>query len=238
MKREQNMKLIRSSLLCLVGAAGLLEAQERPRVYLQAVSHGNTWNARRDQSIEMAKDFEKNCPGAALTIVQDKADYTVILSHIEVGWFGRDNQIEVANKEGDVLSASDKSGIKGGVKDVCRLILADWQKQSNPKPVTPAVTPEAGTTDKSVEARQHFAEAADKQLRHESAGFAEMVNTTLVVHSIYADKDHYDELVGDQKFTSELRRLGFTQFVYTNDQHKTFTWDTGPRAVVKTPYSF
>jgi hypothetical protein len=232
------MKFVNRSLVCLLLVVGVAAAQDRPRVYLQAVSHGNTWNARRDQSIEMAKDFEKNCPGAALTITPEKADYTVVLSHIEVGLFARENQIEVANKNGDVLSAADKSGIKGGVKDACRLILADWQKDTDPRPVTPAAAPEAAPPDTSAEARQHFAEAADKQLRHESAGFAEVVNTTLVVHSIYADKDHYDELIGDQKFTAELRRRGFTQFVYTNDGHKTFTWDMEPRAEVKTPYSF
>jgi hypothetical protein len=232
------MKFVNCRLLCLVLGAGLAAGQDKPRVYLQAVSHGNTWSARRDQSIEMAKDFEKNCPGAALTLVQEKADYTVILSHIEVGLFARDNQMEVANKDGDVLSASDKNGIKGGVKDLCRLILADWQKQTDPKPITPAVMPKAATPDDSAAARQRFGEAADKQLRRKSAGFAEVVNTALVVHSIYADKDHYEELVGDEKFTGELRRLGFTQFVYTNDGHKTFTWEVEPRVEAKMPYSF
>jgi hypothetical protein len=33
----------------------------------------------------MAKDFEKHCPDTKVTLLQDKADYTVILNHIEVG---------------------------------------------------------------------------------------------------------------------------------------------------------
>jgi hypothetical protein len=48
-------------------------------VFLQAASHGNTWNSRRDQSMEMSKDFEKVCPGVRVTINQQVADYTVIL---------------------------------------------------------------------------------------------------------------------------------------------------------------
>jgi hypothetical protein len=232
------MKHNRCNLICLLLLVGVAVAQDKPRVYLQAVSQGNTWNAFRDQSIEMAKDFEKDCPGVTLTIAQQKADYTVILSHIEVGWFARDNQIEIANKYGDVLSAVDKSGIKGGVKDVCQIILADWQRQTTPKPEARAAPPESVAPDNSVGARQRFAEAADKKLKGESAGFAEVVSTTLVVHSIYADKDHYDALIGDHGFTAELRRRGFTQFVYTDDGHKTFTWNTEPRAEPKAPFPF
>jgi len=61
-----------------------------------------------------------------VTILQEKADYTVILNHLEVG-FSRNNQMEVADKNGDLLGTKDKrSGIKGGVKDMCKVILADW----------------------------------------------------------------------------------------------------------------
>jgi hypothetical protein len=225
---------------CLFSAVLLVQialAQDQPRVYLQAASYGNTWAARRDQSIEMAKDFQKRCPRAALTISQEKADYIVILNHLEVGLLVRDNQIEVANKDGDVLSTLEKGGIRKEVEDICRLILADWQKHLDPKPTSPAVTPAPAPLDDSVSARQDFAEAADNKLRNESAGFAEVVNTTLVVHSIYADKEHYDSLVGDQKFTTELRRRGFAEFVYTNDRKKTFRWQVNERAP-KSPFSF
>jgi hypothetical protein len=110
-------------------------AQDRkPRIYLDSKSHGNVWSAKRDQSIEMAKDFESKCPETKITIVPEKADYTVILNHIEVGAFGRNNQMEVADKNGDVLTTHDKGGIKGGVKEVCKVILADWasHQPSNP----------------------------------------------------------------------------------------------------------
>ena len=99
-----------------------------PRVFLQSASHGNNWNARRDQSMEMAKDFEKVCPGVKVTINQQNADYTVILNHIEVGLFARDNQVQVADKSGDLLKTKEGGGIKGSVKNACTLILADWGK--------------------------------------------------------------------------------------------------------------
>jgi hypothetical protein len=119
-----------------------------PRVFLQAASHGNVWAARRDQSMEMAKDFQKNCPDVKVTILQTAADYTVILNHIEVGAFGRDNQFQVANKEGDMLSGvREKGGIKsgsinGGVKAACNVILSDWQARL----ATPAAAPAAYST--------------------------------------------------------------------------------------------
>ncbi|KAA6455837.1 hypothetical protein DYQ86_26715 [Acidobacteria bacterium AB60] len=40
----------------------------KPRVCLSSSSHGNQWNAHRDQAMEMSKDFEKNCPDVKVTI--------------------------------------------------------------------------------------------------------------------------------------------------------------------------
>ena len=104
------------------------ETRQPPRVFLQSASHGNNWNARRDQSMEMSKDFTKSCPDVKLTINQQNADYTVLLNHIEAG-FSRDNQIQVADKNGDILKTKEGGSIKGGVKSACSLILADWNKQ-------------------------------------------------------------------------------------------------------------
>jgi hypothetical protein len=103
--------------------------RQQPRVFLQSASHGNTWNAVRDQSMEMSKDFEKGCPGVRVTINQQMADYTVLLNHIELGFIARDNQMQVADKNGDLLKTNEGGGIKGGVKKICALILADWVKQ-------------------------------------------------------------------------------------------------------------
>ncbi len=79
--------------------------------------------------MEMSKDFEKVCPGVRVTVNQQMADYTVLLNHIEVGLLARDNQMQVADKNGDLLQTKEGGGIKGGVKKVCELILADWVKQ-------------------------------------------------------------------------------------------------------------
>jgi hypothetical protein len=97
-----------------------------PRVYLESQSKGPSRYAARDQSMEMSKDFEKNCPGVRVTINQQVADYTVLLNHIEVG-FVRDNQFQIANKNGDLISKTKEGGsIGGGVKKACATILADW----------------------------------------------------------------------------------------------------------------
>ena|SRR5215813_15332174 len=98
----------------------------KPRVYLTAASKGNQWNAARDQSMEMSKDFEKDCPSVRVTINQSVADYTVLLNHIEHG-FVRDNQIQVANKDGDLISRTKEGGsIRGNIKKACGIIMADW----------------------------------------------------------------------------------------------------------------
>jgi hypothetical protein len=129
-------------LLCPFLTQVLIGQDSQPRVYLQAASHGNVWNAHRDQAMEMAKDFQKKCPEVKVTILQSAADYTVLLNHIEVGLLGRDNQLQVANRDGDMLSLREKSGLKSGsiakgVKAACELILADWKAHGPaPQPIS------------------------------------------------------------------------------------------------------
>jgi hypothetical protein len=78
--------------------------------------------------MEMSKDFEKDCPGTHITINQNAADYSVLLNHIEHGLV-RDNQIQVANKGGDLISRTKEGGsIRGNMKKACEAILADWSK--------------------------------------------------------------------------------------------------------------
>jgi TPR repeat protein len=77
--------------------------------------------------MEMSKDFEQACPGVRISINQQVADYTVILSHIELGLFVRDNQMQVADKNGDLISKTREGGSIGGNVDVvCSLIIMDW----------------------------------------------------------------------------------------------------------------
>jgi hypothetical protein len=102
------------------------QTSSKPRVFLQSASKGTNRNAARDQSMEMSKDLEKDCSAVRVTINPQMADYTIALNHIESG-FTRDNQIQVANKDGDLLSKTKEGGsIAGGMKKACALILADW----------------------------------------------------------------------------------------------------------------
>jgi hypothetical protein len=79
--------------------------------------------------MEMSKDFEQVCPDVRISINQQVADYTVLLNHIEVG-FTRDNQMQIADKNGDLLSKTKEGGsIKARVKKACDLILEDWAKK-------------------------------------------------------------------------------------------------------------
>src|ERR1019366_1648435 len=161
---------------------------QQPRVFLQATSHGNVWAARRDQSMEMAKDFQKNCPDVKVTILQTAADYTVILNHIEVGAFGRDNQFQVANKEGDMLSGvREKGGIKsgsinGGVKAACNVILSDWQaRQATPAPAAPTPEP-APAADSTPAPTPDPAPAADSTPANAPAAPAPTSTTPVAYH--------------------------------------------------------
>jgi hypothetical protein len=112
--------------LGIFAAAIATSGQEAPRVYLASKSAGNTWAAMRDQSMEMAKNFAKDCPEVQVTTDQQGVNYRVVLNHIEVGLLVRDNQIAVEDMFGNLLSTKEGSSIKGGVKGACALILADW----------------------------------------------------------------------------------------------------------------
>lgn len=102
-----------------------------PRVFLQSQSKGGNRNSLRDQSMEMSKDFEKDCPDVKITISAQSADYTVLLNHIEYGLLVRDNQFQVANRDGDLISRTKEGGsIEGGIKKACKVIMDDWAKQA------------------------------------------------------------------------------------------------------------
>jgi hypothetical protein len=85
-------------------------AHAMPRVFLTSQSKGLNQNAARDQSMEMSKDFERDCPAVKITIIQSAADYTVALNHIEIGLFVRDNQFQIADRNGDLISKTKEGG--------------------------------------------------------------------------------------------------------------------------------
>jgi len=123
----------RHVVLAFLTIATLAMAQDQPRVLLTSASKGSNWNSTRDQTIELTKDFQKDCTQVRVTTLQDKADYTVTLNHIEHG-FVRDNQFLLSNKEGDVLYTKEGGSIDKNVKYACGVIQKDWK----PKPETAA----------------------------------------------------------------------------------------------------
>jgi PDZ domain len=106
--------------------AGPQHSRPQPRVYLESVSIGSNRNASRDQSMEMAKDFLKVCSDVKITINLTAADYTIRLNHIEHGLLYRDNQIEVFDRNGDLLHNKEGGSIKKNVQQACDLIHSNW----------------------------------------------------------------------------------------------------------------
>jgi hypothetical protein len=79
--------------------------------------------------MEMSKDFQELCPQVQVSLNQHLMDYTVELNHTEHS-FVRENQMQVANKDGDLVTKTEKTAsIKGGVRKACDAIVADWAKK-------------------------------------------------------------------------------------------------------------
>jgi len=193
-------------------AAGIFAAaiatleQEAPKVYLTWKSAGNTWNAMRDQSQEMARDLARDCPGVQVTTSQQDADYLVNLNHIEVGLFVRDNQLAVSDMFGNLLSTKEKGSIRDGVKGACALILADWSNQ-------------AGVRQKLVKGMNAEAQKAGV------AAYTELSGDKLTVHSERASAMRFHMFLASQRFLSIARRAGIAIFAYTNDADQNFVYD-------------
>jgi hypothetical protein len=106
----------------------------KPRVFLRAQSHSSGWHESRDQAMEMSKDFQEDCPEVQISVNPNLLDYAVELNHTESS-FVRQNQIQVANKDGDLVSQTKAGGsikgpsIRGDVKKACEAIVADWAKK-------------------------------------------------------------------------------------------------------------
>jgi hypothetical protein len=102
------------------------QVTDAPRVLLGSNSYGPNLASSRDQSMEMARDLKDACPIVRVTINEQKADFTVRLNHIEKGLIIRDNQVEVYNKDGDLISGIEGGSIMDGVKNACALIVTEW----------------------------------------------------------------------------------------------------------------
>jgi len=99
---------------------------DRPRVILGSQSFGTNLAAVRNQSMEMSSDFSQQCPIVQITINPQAADFTMHLNHIEKGLLIRDNQIEIYNKQGDLIFGKEGGSISDGVKGACALVTTFW----------------------------------------------------------------------------------------------------------------
>jgi hypothetical protein len=110
------------------------QAAKKPRVFLRAQSHSSGWHESRDQAMEMSKDFQEVCPEVQISVNAHLLDYHVELNHTEYS-FVRQNQIQITNKDGDLVSGGNDGGsiraasIRGDVKKACEAIVADWAKK-------------------------------------------------------------------------------------------------------------
>jgi hypothetical protein len=198
--------------LGLFAAVITANGQESPKVYLASKSAGNTWNALRDQSQEMAKDFAKECRKVQVTTSQQDADYTVSLNHIEAGLFIRDNQIAVTDLLGNMLSTKEGNSIKGGVKGACALILADW---SSP-----------------TDARERLVKGINAGFQRDNVvGYAEISGDKFTVHSERASTMRFRMILASREL-SMIRRAGIATYVYTNDADQNFVYDVKSGLIV------
>ena len=134
-------------------------AQDKPRVFMAGKgtvngmtkgaaggtgSRSGWWAAGRsdsvvdahDESMELAKDFAKECPEAQVTVNQDAADYVTSLnreSKSKKGLFSKNDQVLVSNKAGDVLLSSAVRSVSTAAKDACRVIIADFAEHGHVK---------------------------------------------------------------------------------------------------------
>ena len=136
-------------LLCLVAIGVSANAQDKPRVFVQGKGsenvssggsstggkHWGTWGSKstvdaHDESMEVTKDFQKNCSETTITINQANADYIIMMnreSKQNRGLLRTNSQIQVANRAGDVIGTNATRTVGNAAKDACALILADWQ---------------------------------------------------------------------------------------------------------------
>jgi hypothetical protein len=136
-------------LMMFVAVTAMLAvAQEKPRVFVagkgtenvstNASDGGNRWFRTghaestidsHDESMEVTKDLQTECSGITVTLTQSSADYTVMLareSKQKRGLLRTNNQMQVANRIGDVLGSNATRTVNNATKDACSLILSDW----------------------------------------------------------------------------------------------------------------
>jgi hypothetical protein len=125
------------TLLFVIAIAVSANAQDKPRVFVQGKGSENVSSngaAGGDhhwaESMEVGKNFQKDCSDVIVTINQANADYIVMMnreSKQNRGLLRSNSQIQVANRAGDIVGTKATRTVGNASKDACNLIVADWQ---------------------------------------------------------------------------------------------------------------
>ncbi len=194
----------------------VLAQSASPTVYLaaQPLSNTNAWDAKRDQSQEMARDFAKNCP--EIQISADKqADYGVRINHGEAGQTVRDNQLSVLDGLGNVLPTHELGSMSKNVKSVCDVIAADWNNA-------------ASLQTKLVKSFN------DAFAKNSVEGYAEYKDGSLAVHSARASMMRFHMIINNANVLGFARQAGVTSIRYTNDGDQDLTYDFATAQIATT----
>jgi len=100
--------------------------------------------------MQVTKDLQKDCSGVVVTLNQSNADYTIMLnreSKKNRGLLRTNSQVQVANRQGDVLGTSATRTVGNASKDACQLILADWGQHGRVPDAAPASAAAPATAD-------------------------------------------------------------------------------------------
>ena len=155
--------------VALILVSSLALAQDKPRVFVQGKGsedvqssgaggggkHWGTWGSRstidsHDEGMQVTKDLQKDCSGVVVTLNQSNADYTIMLnreSKKNRGLLRTNSQVQVANRQGDVLGTSATRTVGNASKDACQLILADWGQHGRVPDAAPASAAAPATAD-------------------------------------------------------------------------------------------
>ena len=139
----------------VTGAGGTgTPTQDKPRVYvsgrgtqnssthstssINSSPYGNHWfssghsestSDAHDEGMEVTRDLQKECPGITVTFNQSAADYTVMLnreSKQKRSVLRTNSQVQVLNREGDVIGSNATRTVSGASNTACSLLLSDW----------------------------------------------------------------------------------------------------------------
>jgi hypothetical protein len=169
-------RVVRVKSLLLVGALTIGTAafgqQEKPRVYINGTGNvdvrtegsavgGGSWLVgsshstvgAHNQTMELAKDFSKQCPGVTVTLNATDADYTVGLNHEAFhGLIYKNNQVIVTNRRGDLLMSNTTRAVSHSTSDSCAAILTDWKANGRIEAPAPITSAPAAATQQQVSA--------------------------------------------------------------------------------------